>query len=99
MSIQWWTTINEPYHMCVDSYAKYFMAPGYSYPGVPSYLCAHNVLKSHAVAVDLYRKSGHKGKIGITLDCYWYEPKTNSTSDALAAEQAYQFYVRIPTRN
>lgn len=71
------------------------MAPGYAYPGVPAYLCGHNLLKSHGVAVDLYRKKGYKGKIGITMDSYWYEPKTNSTSDALAAEQAYQFYVSL----
>lgn len=80
--------------MCVDSYAKDFMAPGFAFPGVPSYLCGHNMLKAHAVTVDSFRKKGYRGKIGITMDCYWYEPKTSSYSDALAVEQAYQFYVR-----
>lgn len=93
--LQWWTTINEPYHICVEAYAKNFMAPGYAFPGVPAYLCGHNVLKSHAVAVELFRKKGYRGKIGITMDCYWFEPKSSSVSDASAVEQAYQFYVSI----
>lgn len=70
------------------------MAPGYSFPGVPSYLCGHNMLKSHGTVVDLYRRKGYKGKIGITADCFWYEPKTSSSADAAAVETAYQFYVR-----
>lgn len=79
--------------MCVEGYAKYFMAPGYIYPGVPSYLCTHNLLKAHAVAVDLYRRRGYNGKIGITVDSFWFEPKTSSYSDQLAVEHAIEFYV------
>lgn len=69
------------------------MAPGYAYPGVPAYLCGHNILKAHAVTVELFRRSGFRGKIGITLDSFWFEAKTASASDAKAVEQALQFYV------
>lgn len=80
--------------MCVEGYAKDFMAPGYKDPGYPAYLCGHNLLKAHSAAVDSFRRQGYPGKIGITMDCYWHEPKTSSLSDAAAVEQAYQFYVR-----
>lgn len=34
------------------------------------------------------------GKIGITIDAQWYEPKTNTTKDVMAAERALQMNVR-----
>lgn len=33
------------------------------------------------------------GKIGITGDISWPEPKTDSTDDKIASEMALQFYV------
>lgn len=91
LSSQWWTTINEPYHVCVEGYGKHYMAPGYTFPGIPGYLCAHNLLLAHAVTVDMFRSRKLKGKIGITIDAFYYEPK--SPGDQELVEQALQFYV------
>lgn len=42
------------------------------------YTAGHNILLSHARAVEVYRKKFHptqNGSIGITLNCNWTEPK------------------------
>jgi hypothetical protein len=33
------------------------------------------------------------GKVSLSLDIDWHEPRTNSTADILAAERALQFEV------
>ncbi|XP_054085000.1 myrosinase 1 isoform X2 [Zeugodacus cucurbitae] len=91
-----WTTINEPWHICEYGYGVDYMAPSYNYPGIPSYLCTHNLLKAHAEAVHMYRdqyQALQKGKIGITMDSSWMEPKTASEDDRLASDRALQFYI------
>ncbi|KAL5292525.1 LCT.2 family protein [Megaselia abdita] len=91
-----WTTINEPWHICEHGYGVDYMAPAYAYPGIPAYLCGHNVLKAHAEVYHMYRKHylhRQHGKVGITLDTFWYEPKTHSENDRKASESALQFYL------
>lgn len=94
--IKIWTTVNEPWHVCEHGYGVDYMAPSYNYPGIPAYLCGHNLLKAHAEVVHMYRneyQAKQKGKIGITLDTSWPEAKTNSDEDKEASERAMQFYV------
>lgn len=91
-----WTTINEPWHVCEHGYGVDYMAPSYNYPGIPAYLCGHNILKAHAEVVHMYRNEYKKlqgGRIGITVDVSWPEPKTDSAEDREASERAMQFYV------
>ncbi|XP_037819304.1 myrosinase 1 isoform X1 [Lucilia sericata] len=91
-----WTTINEPWHVCEHGYGVDYMAPAYNYPGIPAYLCGHNLLKAHAEVVHMYRdeyKKSQKGRMGITVDVSWPEPKTDSSEDREASERAMQFYV------
>ncbi|KAE9602113.1 putative beta-glucosidase [Lupinus albus] len=58
------------------------------------FIAAHNIILSHAAAVDIYRakyQAEQRGKIGIVLQHEWYEPISNSTADKLAAERARSF--------
>ncbi|XP_065075628.1 myrosinase 1-like [Ochlerotatus camptorhynchus] len=91
-----WTTFNEPWHVCEQGYGIDFMAPAMDFPGIPSYLCGHNLLKAHAEVVHMYRRRfqpKQHGTIGITTDISWPEPMSNTDSDKEASEQALQFYI------
>ncbi|KAF7840653.1 glucose-6-phosphate/phosphate translocator 2, chloroplastic [Senna tora] len=60
------------------------------------FLAAHNIILSHAAAVNLYRTKFQKeqgGKIGFVLHFDWFEPYSNSTADKLAAERALSFTI------
>ncbi|XP_055701294.1 myrosinase 1 [Phlebotomus papatasi] len=91
-----WTTFNEPWHVCEQSYGQDYLAPSYDFPGIPGYFCGHNLLKAHAEAVHMYRtrfQPTQNGKIGITVDTSWQEPKTDSDDDKEASEMGMQFYI------
>ncbi|KAL2503240.1 Beta-glucosidase [Forsythia ovata] len=63
-------------------------------PGREPYTVGHNLILSHAYAVDIYRRKyqeSQRGEIGITNCIDWYEPLTNSQEDQDAARRAMDF--------
>ena len=92
-----WITFNEVYSFCVMGYEVGLFAPGIGgYPG-GGYLCAHNVLKAHALAYRIYEaefRAVQGGQVGISLDASWYEPEDpNDPAHVEAAERAITFKV------
>ncbi|CAK0792688.1 unnamed protein product [Prorocentrum cordatum] len=57
------------------------------------WIAGHNVLNAHAAAVQLYRAKFYAqgGKIGITNNQDWREPKTDDPEDVAATERSVEF--------
>lgn len=81
-----WITHNEPYVAAFLGHAVGRFAPGHT--DVSEALeVSHNILLSHGLAVQSFRRGEYKGKIGITLDYYPAEPATRCQEDILAAQR------------
>ena len=89
-----WITLNEPWVVAILGYGQGVFAPGRVSKSEP-YLAGHNLLLAHGKAVQVYRKkfSHQNGQIGITNNCDWREPLTDSKEDKEAAERALQFFL------
>ncbi len=90
-----WMTFNEPWVASVLGYGLGAFAPGRTSNSEP-YSAAHHMLLAHAKAVEVYRKKyqiKQKGEIGITNNCDWREPLTDSPADKAAAERALEFFL------
>jgi beta-galactosidase len=90
-----WITINESWVVAILGYGHGVFAPGKKSNDLP-YQAGHNLLLAHAHAVNLYRTKYKKvqgGSIGITNNCDWREPLTNSQSDVDAAQRALEFFL------
>jgi len=94
--VKFWITFNEPWTFLYLG-SGWGHAPGIPYfsdMSVDPWIAGHNVLNAHAAAVDLYRRKFQKhqnGKIGISNNCDWREPKTGKHKDIAAAERAVEF--------
>ncbi|UOB17187.1 GH1 family beta-glucosidase [Abyssalbus ytuae] len=93
--VKHWITFNEAWVVSILGYGQGVFAPGRISNAEP-YLAGHHILIAHAKAVKLYREKYQflqKGKIGITNNCDWREPLTNSKEDKEAAERALEFFL------
>lgn len=104
--VKYWMTFNEPRVVAALGYDNGFFAPGRcsrafgnctaGNSATEPYIAAHHLILSHAAAAQRYRQkyqATQKGKIGILLDFVWYEPLTNSSDDAAAAQRARDFHI------
>eukprot|EP01018_Ginkgo_biloba_P033172 Gb_35945 [translate_table: standard] len=102
--VKHWITLNEPLSYAAGGYDMGISAPGRcsKYIGNCSagnsatepYIVGHNLLLSHAAAVDTYREkyqAVQKGSIGITIVTNWILPYSKTMYDQRAAQRAIAF--------
>jgi beta-glucosidase len=81
-----WITHNEPWVIALLGYAYGTKAPGAT--DWPRALrAAHHTLLSHGAVVRAFRRGGHVGSIGITVDLTVAQPATGSREDVAAASR------------
>ncbi|KAJ4759700.1 Beta-glucosidase [Rhynchospora pubera] len=104
--VKYWATFNEPNVIIKKGYLVGTYPPlrcsapfGECLSGnssVEPYVAAHNLILSHATAVEVYKKkyqAKQGGTIGIVMSTTWYEPLQNSTADWLATNRLLAFDV------
>ncbi|WP_422079365.1 GH1 family beta-glucosidase [Ulvibacterium sp.] len=90
-----WITLNEPWVVAILGHGEGIFAPGRKSKDEP-YQVAHQLLRAHGKAVHLYREKYQpiqKGQIGITNNCDWREPMTDSEADKDAAQRSLEFFL------
>lgn len=103
--VKHWVTLNEPFSYSINGYNGGTFAPGRcsKYVGnctagdssTEPYIAAHHLILSHGAAVNLYKhkyQAHQKGKIGITLVTHFFEPKSKTAADRMAASRALDFF-------
>jgi len=93
--VKHWITFNEPWVVSILGHGQGVLAPGRVSTTEP-YLVAHQLLRAHGKAVDVYRRkfqTHQKGIIGITNNCDWREPLTDSEKDRQAAQRSLEFFL------
>ncbi|XP_042515307.1 putative beta-glucosidase 17 [Macadamia integrifolia] len=104
--VKYWVTFNEPNYMVLFGYltgiypphhcSKMFGDCQFGDSKTEPYIAAHNVILSHATAVDIYRKKyqvEQGGMIGIVMNTFWHEPLRNISADRLAVQRALSFFI------
>ena len=85
-------TFNEPFVFLDNGYVTGSFPPGIRGDYRAKLLAAHNVLKSHGMAVRSFRKLVPDGRIGITLDYAYNTSATDKPEDIAAAARANEFW-------
>lgn len=96
--VKFWITFNEPPQICHDGYGSYVKAPLVNATDIGTYICAKNLVMSHARAYHLYNnefRTQQGGKCGITISVNWIFELTDSKEDKAAAEMRRQAEVNI----
>lgn len=104
--VKYWSTFNEPNIFIPRGYDTGTYPPGRcsavlggcraGNSSTEPYIAAHNVLRAHASAVQLYRKeyqADQEGFIGIVMSCKWYEPLLNNSQDISAVQRLLDFTI------
>lgn len=92
--VKHWITFNEAWVVAMLSYGMGIFAPGKVSNRYP-YVAGHNMLLAHARAYRIYDqqfRATQKGQIGITNNCDWRQPATDSQADKEAAQRSLEFY-------
>ncbi|XP_072958757.1 probable inactive beta-glucosidase 14 isoform X2 [Typha angustifolia] len=102
--VKFWLTFNEPNVLVKYDYLSGHYPPGrcskpfgncsFGDSTTEPYIAAHNVILSHAIAVDIYRRRyqvKQGGSIGVVISTMWFEPLRNITVDQLAVQRALSF--------
>ncbi len=90
-----WITLNESWVIATLGFHEGIFAPGRKSDSEP-YLVAHHLILAHAKAVKVYREEfqpAQGGQIGMTNNCDWREPETNSPADRAAAQRSIEFFL------
>jgi beta-glucosidase len=92
--VKHWITFNEPWVTAVLGYGQGVFAPGRISNAEP-YQAAHQMLRSHGKAVRRYREKYHyqNGRIGMTNNSNWIEPRSDSDADRAAAQRSLEFFL------
>ncbi len=90
-----WITLNEPWCSAVLGYGIGVHAPCRKLDTAEAYMAAHQLLRGHGKAVQLYRNKyqSQAGSIGITNNCDWREPLTDSDADKAASQRSLEFFL------
>ncbi|MEM9527773.1 MAG: family 1 glycosylhydrolase, partial [Bacteroidota bacterium] len=93
--VKHWITLNESWVIAMLGFHDGVFAPGRTSISEP-YLVAHHLILAHAKAVAAYRErfqATQGGIIGMTNNCDWRQPLTDSPEDQAAAQRSLEFFL------
>jgi len=87
--VKLWATFNEPWIVAFCGNAFGVHAPGFANYHL-AYQVMHHLLFAHGKAVDIFRRGGYPGEIGIVLDIEHMMPASQAEADQLACQRYQQ---------
>jgi beta-glucosidase len=89
-----WTTLNEPFCSSILGYLTGEHAPGRR-DRPAAYRAVHHLLLAHGKAIELFRRKGNEGEIGIVLNTATPRPATRRDEDLEAADRGADLMTRM----